>query len=35
MQTFTDHLFTTSTFNKPLVIKDKDAILTLVCRLIL
>ena len=29
MQTFTDHLFTTSTFNKPLVIKDKDAILTL------
>lgn len=35
MQTFTDYLFTTSTFNKPLVIKDKDAILTLVCRLIL
>ena len=35
MKTFTDYLLTTSTFNKPLIIKDKDAILTLVSRLIL
>lgn len=35
MQTFTDHLFTTSVFNKPLVIEDKEAILTLIVRLIL
>ena len=35
MQTFSDHLFTTSVFNKPLVIEDKEAILTLVIRLIL
>lgn len=35
MKTFDDHLFTTSVFKKPLVIKDKDAILTLVVRLIL
>ncbi len=32
---FTDHLFTTSIFNKPLVLKDKPAILVLVTRLIL
>lgn len=35
MQTFTDHLFATSVFNKPLVIEDKEAILTLIVRLIL
>lgn len=35
MQEFTEHVFTTSVFNKPLVLKDKDAILTIIVRIIL
>lgn len=35
MQEFTEHVFTTSVFNRPLVLKDKDAILTIIVRIIL